>query len=315
MTTPWLYLTWYRIYLCYQTHLIDDMTPYVRMKSHPLHAWHHRHYIWHHIHSCWQHTIVCMSWHTLCLWNHMHEKWCLTCCVYDYLSSIPGVKPVKTAISSTLYAITPSQSKTSHLLCKASQVAYVCHEMHSTGHHIHTLSQQRLVFMTLHALYSVHHMHYIWQRIYSVWCEIHYIWYITHWLYLWYQTLYIHDIYTLYGITHSFMTTHHCVPSQTLCLILYSKYFWHYTKCTIFMTRSQCKSSHLCNYDITASIYETTSNMLGHIYTIRVTSQTLIGVITLTLLTTSHTLCMASNSPYVSHFCTIQDITSLLYDI
>ena len=59
------------MYLCNQTHLIDDITPYVHMKSHPLHAWHHRHFIWHHIHSCWQHTIVCMSWHTLCLWHHM----------------------------------------------------------------------------------------------------------------------------------------------------------------------------------------------------------------------------------------------------
>ena len=39
------------------------------------------------------------------------------------------------------------------------------------------------------------------------------------------------------------MTTHHCVPSQPLCLILHSKNFWHYTKCSNFMTRSECKSS------------------------------------------------------------------------
>ena len=115
--------------------------------------------------------------------------------------------------------------------------------MHYTGHHIHTLWQQRLVFLTLHALYSVHHTHYIWQLIYSVWCHIHYMWYITQWLYLGYQTLYCHDIFTLYGITHSVMTTHHSVLSQPLCLILHSDYFWHYTKCTNFMTRSQCKSS------------------------------------------------------------------------
>ena len=127
MTMPRLYLTWYRTYLWNQTHLLDDITTYVRMKSYPLHAWHHRHFIWHHIHSCWQQTIVSMSWHTLCLWNHMHYKWYLTCCVYDYPTSIPGLKPAKTAISSTLYVITTSRSKTSHLLCKASQVAYVCH--------------------------------------------------------------------------------------------------------------------------------------------------------------------------------------------
>ena len=108
MTTQWLYLTWYPLHRCNQTHLIDDITPYVRMKSHLLHIWHHRHFMWHHIHSCRQHTIVCMSWHTLGLWNPMHYKCCHPYCVYDYPSTIPGLKPVKTAISSTLYAITPS---------------------------------------------------------------------------------------------------------------------------------------------------------------------------------------------------------------
>ena len=97
--------------------------------------------------------------------------------------------------------------------------------------------------MTLHALYSLHHTHYRWQLIYSVWCHIHYMWYITQWLYLWYQTLYVQDIFTLYGITHSVVTIHHCVPSQPLCLILHSKYFWRYTKWTNFMTRSECKWS------------------------------------------------------------------------
>ena len=33
MTTQWLYLTWYPLHRCNQTHLIDDITPYVRMKK------------------------------------------------------------------------------------------------------------------------------------------------------------------------------------------------------------------------------------------------------------------------------------------
>ena len=123
MTTQRLYLTWYPMYLCNQTHLIDDIKTYVHMKSHPLHVRHHRHFIWHHIHSCWQHTIVCMSWHTLCLLHHIYYIWCHTYCVYDYPSSITDMKPFKTAISYTLYVITTSLSKTSHLLCKTSQVA------------------------------------------------------------------------------------------------------------------------------------------------------------------------------------------------
>ena len=60
-------------------------------------------------------------------------------------------------------------------------------------------------------------------------------------------------------------------------------------------------SSHYCTYDITASIYETTSSMWGHIYTIHVTSQPLICVITLTLVITSHILCMTSDSDNVWH--------------
>ena len=189
MRTQRLYLTWYPLYLCNQTHLIDDITPYIHMKTQPLHAWHHRHFMWHHIHSFWQHTIVWMSWHTLCLWNNMHYICCHPYCVHDYSSSIPGLKAITTAISSTLYVITPSWSKTSHLLCKTSQVAYVCHYMHYTWHHIHTLWPQPLEFITSHATYSLHHTHYIWHLIYSVWCHIHYVCYITQWLYLWHQTL------------------------------------------------------------------------------------------------------------------------------
>ena len=120
MRTQQLYLTWYPMYLCNQTHLIDDITPYVHMKSHPLHVWHHRHFIWHHIHSCWQHTIVFMSWHTFCLWHHMYYIWCHSYCVYDYSSSISDLKPVKTAISS-LYM-------SSHPLCRRHHTYCVSHQ-------------------------------------------------------------------------------------------------------------------------------------------------------------------------------------------
>ena len=83
MTTQPLYLTWYPMYLCNQTHFTNDITPYVRMKQHSLHAWHHSYFTWHHIHACWQHTIVSKSWHKLCLWHHMYYIWCHPYCVYD----------------------------------------------------------------------------------------------------------------------------------------------------------------------------------------------------------------------------------------
>ena len=132
--------------------------------------------------------------------------------------------------------------------------------MHYTGHHIHTLWQQHLEFMTLHALYSVHHTHYIWQLLSSVWCHIHYMWYITQWLYLWYQTLYVHDIFTLYGIIHSVMTAHHCVPSQPLRLI-YSKYFCHYTKCSNLWQEVNVSHHSLYMYDTICTTYDITPTL------------------------------------------------------
>ena len=146
--TPTMFLT-YSVYMTshmvnewqhkdciwHDTHFICVIKLIWLMTSHPMYIWNHTHCMHDTKGTLYditftladKHTIVCMSWHTLCLWNHIHYIWCVTCCVYDYLSSIPGLKPVKTAISSTLYVITPSQSKSSNLLRKASQMAYVCH--------------------------------------------------------------------------------------------------------------------------------------------------------------------------------------------
>ena len=80
MATQWLYLTWYQMYLCNPTHITNDITPYVPMKPHPLHAWHHRHFTWLHIHSCWQHTYVSMSWH-----NSVYD---IICIIYDVTHTV-----------------------------------------------------------------------------------------------------------------------------------------------------------------------------------------------------------------------------------
>ena len=129
---------------------------------------------------------VCHGTH--CFWHPMYYIWCYPYCVYDYPSSVSVLKPVKSDISSTLYVITPSLLKTSHLQCKTSQMAYVCHLMRYTGHHIHTLWQP-LLFSTSHALYWLHHTPSIWHLIYSVWCHVNYMCHITQWPYLWHQTL------------------------------------------------------------------------------------------------------------------------------
>ena len=176
-------------------------------------------------------------------------------------SSISDLKPVKTASSSTLYVITPSLLKTFHLLCKNSQVAYVCHHMRYTWHPIHTLWKQPLLFMTSHALYSIHPMHYIWHLIYFMWCHIHYVCYITHWLYLWHQTFYVYDIFIYMASCTVLWPNNHCVPSQ--------HYAWHYTQCILDITHNVqilWKKVNVCHhsmylYDTIRTTYDITSTL------------------------------------------------------
>ena len=203
MTLQARYLTSHSLYLCNHTHLIDDITTYVCMKSHPLPVRHQRHYIWHHILSWWHHITFCMPWHPLSLWHHIHYIWCHTHYVSDNTSSISDLKSILSAFIATVYIITSTLSKTSHQLCKTSQVAYVCHHVHYTWHRIHPLWQQPFVLMTS--------QDYIWHIVYCVWYHIHYMCDIRKCLYLRPHTLYVKDICTLYGITHIVMTT------QPLC--------------------------------------------------------------------------------------------------
>ena len=132
MTRQPRYQTSHPQYMCNHSHLVDDITLCVCIKLHPLPVGHHRHCIWHHIHFWWHQTNVCMSWQPLCLWHHIHYIWCHTHCVYDNTSSISDLKPILSAIKSTVYVSTPTLSKASHQLCKTSQVAYVIHHMHYT---------------------------------------------------------------------------------------------------------------------------------------------------------------------------------------
>ena len=125
----------------------------------------------------------------------------------------------------------------------------------------YTLSNQTTVFMMSHSLRASHHNHSVTYRTYCTFA-------ITTYPLISYPLLY--DI----------------IP--TICVTLYAIYITSY---------QLIMSSHFCTYDVTASIYETTSNIQGDICTTSVISQPLIGVITLTLLTSSHTVCMTSHSP------------------
>ena len=250
------------------------------MRSHPLHAWHHRHLIWHHIHSWWQHTIVCMSWHTLCLWHHMQYVCCHPYCGYHYPSFISDLKPVKSAISSTLYVITPSLLRTSYVLCN--------------HHRSHMYAIICVVHVIISTLYD-HNPKYLWN-------QMHYIHYLTCIIYDISTTLYdvtfpmcvtshngsiydikhyVYDIFTWYGITHSVMTTRPLcaftaiMPDITLSVLLtwHTMYQFYEKKWMCVITTSICMTpyalhmtsnalfmtSHHFIYDIKSTISNITS--------------------------------------------------------
>ena len=75
-------------------------------------------------------------------------------------------------------------------------------------------------------------------------------------------------------------------------------------------------SSHYFTNDSTSLTYEATSSMQFKIYTIHVTSQSVVCVITPTVLRASHPLFLWHHTQHMySIFCTIEDITSSPYEI
>ena len=117
-----------------------------------------------------------------------------------------------------------------------------------------TLSQQATIFMTSHPLQAWHHTPCIRHCTNS-------IFFITT------SPLLSHPL--LYHIT------------STICVTSYALYITSYP---LLM------SSHYCTYDSAALTYKTTSSMQFKIYTIPLTSHSLVCVITLTVLRASHPL-------------------------
>ena len=141
------------------------------------------------------------------------------------------------------------------------------------------------VFMTSPALYM------IWY-IYFVWYHIHYMCDITQWCHLWHYTLYVYDMSTLYGITHSVMTT------QPLC---------DFTATVSDITPTESVSSHAmyqfyqtqCMHDITATICMTSYALHMTSHALFMTSHLLIYYIKSTISAITSTVSMISQPLYV----------------
>ena len=137
--------------------------------------------------------------------------------------------------------------------------------------------------------------------------------YITQWLYLWHKTLYVYDIFTWYGITHSVMTTQPLcaftatMPDITLSVFLTLVYltntfwlsvFWHLVnKMYQFYEKKWM-------YVITASICMTPYSLHMISHPLFMTSYHCSYHIASTAFMTSHTLYMTSHKwQYKRYMC------------
>ena len=134
--------------VCHHTHPFNDITPFVCRTSPPLYVYYHIHFTKHHVHILWHHTTLFMTSPPLYL------KW-LPPYLCHHNDSIDGLRPT---------------------VCTTSHPPYVCHLMHSTQRHIHSLWLHNIIVMTLHPLHSWHHTPYIWHHTHGNTIVISGIW-------------------------------------------------------------------------------------------------------------------------------------------
>ena len=220
---------------------------------------------------------------------------------------------------------------TATILDIVSTVSVSSHQHYRWYHSYYVYDITSSICETFCPLYLWHHTHYVWQH--NPVCSLH-------------HTQHMYDIIcakedvrsTLSQTAPIFMTSH---PLQAWYHTHCNKYF---TNCTFLITTSPLisqpllyditlticvtsyalyitsypllMSSHYGTYDSKTLTYETTSSMQFKIYTIPVTSQSLVCVITPTVLRASHPLFVWH---YTRHryniFCTIEDITSSFHAI
>ena len=180
-------------------------------------------------------------------------------------------------------------------------------------------------------LFLWHHIHYVWPH--NPVCWLHHTWHMydiictaedvtttlshqatifmtSHQLQAWHDTSCIrHRTNCIFVITTSPLISHPVLNdiTPTICVMSYALYITSYP---LF------RSSQYYTNDRTSLTCETTSSMQFKIYTIPVTSQSVVCAITPTVLRASHPLFLwLHNRHRYSNFCTVKNITSSLYEI
>ena len=163
-------------------------------------------------------------------------------------------------------------------VCMTSHPLYVCHRMHSTQRHIHSLWLHIIVVITLHPLHSWHHTAYIWHHTHGNTNVISAIWptisNTTSTVFVSSNPGYqLYHTHSLYDITHNVRVTSYsvCMLSQQLIMTLYPS-MYNITP-SIYMTSYPiCTLSPYCFHDNTISIPDMSPTIFNITVTVSVSS-------------------------------------------
>ena len=195
------------------------------------------------------------------------------------------------------------------------------HHTHYIRHRVHCIC---IITPTLSMIsqpqYVWYHIHYMWNILSNIFMTSYplcmttqsYVLITPHSAYVWYHLCYrrchihsitpSHNLYDftstsgmaslpLYQTSHQLYCCHHNLSTD-----ITPTFVWHHTHyicdiiCTIYNIISTAMSWHYCTNECKGLIYETTSSMKFKIYTIHVTSQSVVCVITPTVLRASQPL-------------------------
>ena len=322
MTSQPLYQTSHPLYLCHHN-LSTDITPtivwhytYFCVRSYSLNiSWHpilmSSHYCTDDITTSIYETISSVrATYTLNMWHHSHYLCPHTHC-------IDNITPTLFMTSQSPYVWHRLHYTRNHILIFDLKPQF-------WGHHTHSIIHVHCIFVITPTLSIISQPLYVWYHIQYMWDFLSTIFMTSYpicisqtcvlitpcsayiWHHLCYRRRNIHSItasHNLYDFTStSGMTSHPHIRHHTNCILvitcspLISHPLLYDITCTICVTSYALyitsypllMSSHYSTYDSTNLTYETTSSMQFKIYTIHVTSQSLVCVITPTLCITSH---------------------------
>ena len=202
----------------HDTHCICVIKPTWLMTSHPMYIWNHTHCMYDTIGTLYDLTSTPADNTPLFVYHGTHSVYDIICIIYDFTHTVFMITQALYLTWNPLKLPSHPLYMSSHPLCQRHHTYCVrCHRWHMYAiiciiqDFISTLYDSNPYYLC-HYMQYIHYIRHIINDIsFTLWCHIHYVCNITHWLYLWQQSLYIFDIFTLYGITHSVM------PTQPMC--------------------------------------------------------------------------------------------------